>query len=225
MASLRDGEHGDRVCVGVIVGPHGIRGQVRVKSFTAEPEDITAYGPMTDETGRVFDLDVVGRSKGVVLCVVAGVDDRNGAEALRGVRLHVARAVLPEPDEDDEFYHADLIGLVVEFADGVALGRVAAVYDFGAGDVLEVRADNGGVTMVPFTREAVPVIDIAGGRLVAERLPGLVEDPPKAPKARTPAKARTAAGRHKARAESPDGSGAPAKDTKADDDWPEEDWR
>ncbi|MGC2856147.1 ribosome maturation factor RimM [Novispirillum sp. DQ9] len=197
-----------------------------MKSFTAEPEDITAYGPMTDETGRVFDLDVVGRSKGVVLCVVAGVDDRNGAEALRGVRLHVDRAVLPAPEEEDEFYHADLIGLVVEFSDGLVLGRVAAVYDFGAGDVLEVRADNGGVTMVPFTREAVPVIDIAGGRLVAERLPGLVEDPPKAPKARTPAKARTAAGRHKARAESADAPAPDTKaDTKADDDWPEEDWR
>jgi len=205
--------------VGVIVGPHGIRGQVRVKSFTAEPEDIAAYGPVVDEFGgRTFTLRVVGRSKGVVLCSIAGVDDRTAAEMLRGVRLHVDRAVLPPADEDDdEFYHADLIGLRVEFADGVALGTVAAVYDFGAGDILEVRAENGGVTMVPFTREAVPVIDMANGRLIAERLAGLLEDPPKAPKARTAAKDR----RHKAR---PDPAAKPAE-APAGEDWPDEDWR
>lgn len=224
MASLRDGDgNAERVCVGVIVGPHGIRGQVRVKSFTAEPEDIAAYGPVSDEAGiRTFDLDVVGRSKGVVLCAVAGVDDRNGAEALRGVRLHVDRAMLPDPDEDDEFYHADLIGLRVEFADGVVLGTVSAVYDFGAGDVLEIRAESGGVTMLPFTRAAVPVIDIAGGRLVAERLPGLVEDPPKPPKARTSAKDR----KSRPRPESPAGAApAASPETDGEDDWPEEDWR
>lgn len=224
MASLRDGEDGDRVCVGVIVGPHGIRGQVRVKSFTAEPEDITAYGPVSDEAGtRTYDLEVVGRSKGVVLCGVAGVDDRNGAEALRGVRLHVDRAVLPATDDEDEFYHADLIGLRVEFADGVALGTVSAVYDFGAGDVLEIRAESGGVTMLPFTREAVPVIDVAGGRLVAERLPGLVEDPPKPPKARTSAKDRKAQAAVK-RPARPDPAGA-SEAAAGEDDWPEEDWR
>ncbi|KJS40257.1 MAG: hypothetical protein VR70_06095 [Rhodospirillaceae bacterium BRH_c57] len=216
MASPRDAET-DRVCVGVIVGPHGIRGQVRVKSFTAEPEDIAAYGPVVDEFGaRTFTLNVVGRSKGVVLCALKGVDDRNAAEMLRGVRLHVDRAVLPPPDEDDEFYHADLIGLRVEFSDGVVLGRVAAVYDFGAGDILEVRADNGGVTMVPFTREAVPTIDMAGGRLIAERLAGLIEDPPKAPKPRTAAKDR----RNKARPEAATKAAVEPKD----EDWPDEDW-
>lgn len=212
----------DRVCVGVIVGPHGIRGQVRVKSFTAEPEDIAAYGPVTDEFGtRTFTLNVTGRSKGVVLCAIDGVDDRNAAEALRGVRLHVDRAVLPAPEEEDEFYHADLIGLRVEFSDGVVLGRVAAVYDFGAGDVLEVRAENGGVTMLPFTREAVPVIDLDGGRLVAERLPGLAEDAPKAPKARTSAKQR----RDGARTDSRSSEASAKPEPPEGDDWPEEDWR
>lgn len=218
-------EPGDRVCVGVVVGPHGIRGLVRVKSFTAEPEDVAAYGPLTDEaTGRSLTLHVVGRSKGVVLCTIDSVDDRTGAEALKGVRLTVDRAVLPPVDDDDEFYHADLIGLRVEFADdGTELGRIAAVYDFGAGDVLEVRAQSGGVTLLPFTRAAVPVIDIAQGRVLAERLPGLAEDPPKPPKVKTSAKERArdhAKRRQGGGAESGGESPAPP----GPDEWPDEDW-
>lgn len=225
------GQAEDRVCVGVVVGPHGIRGLVRVKSFTAEPEDVAAYGPLSDEAGRAYSLTVVGRSKGVVLCAIDGVDDRTAAEAIKGVRLYVDRAVLPPVDDEDEFYHADLIGLRVGFADGTVLGTIAAVFDFGAGDVLEVRAEGGGVTLLPFTRQAVPVIDLAGGKVVAERLAGLAEDPPKPPKARTSAKdrARDHAARRvtdaaAAKGEKGQDRAAPGSAAPGPDEWPDEDW-
>src|SRR4051794_41422682 len=100
-----------RVCVGVVTGPHGIRGAVRLKSFTAEPQDIASYGPVEDERGqRQFELQLIGEGKGVVIARIPGVDDRNRAEALRGMRLYLPRNALP-PTDEDEFYHADLIGL------------------------------------------------------------------------------------------------------------------
>lgn len=212
----------DRVCVGVIVGAHGIRGQVRVKSFTAAPEHLDAYGPLFDESGtRSYRLGVVGRSKGVVLCSVGGVDDRNQAEALKGTRLWLDRTLLPGL-EDDEFYHSDLIGLRVEFADGTLVGEIVALYDFGAGDLMEIRGPEGGAVMVPFTRDSIPVIDIAGRRVVAERIPGLLEEPP-------------APGATGARKRSPgkDGKGKKGKGSLVRSataapvvvkDWPDEDW-
>jgi 16S rRNA processing protein RimM len=165
-----------RVCVGAIAGPHGVRGLVRVKSFTAEPADVAAYGPVEDEAGRRrFTLEIVGHAKGVLIARVPGIADRDAAEALRGVRLYVPRAVLPPPDEE-EYYHADLIGLEAVFLDGSPFGRVRAVHDFGAGDSLEVtRADGGGTVLVPFTRAAVPVVDVAAGRLVIDPPQGLLD--------------------------------------------------
>jgi len=152
----------------VIVAAHGVQGQVKVKCFTAEPAGIAAYGELTDETGsRRFRLKVVGQTRGGVVAKLAGVGDRNAAEALKGMRLHVARSALPEP-EADEFYHADLIGLRVERADGTLLGQVVALHDFGAGDLLEVAPAGKASIMLPFTRAVVTVVDLAGGRLVAE---------------------------------------------------------
>jgi 16S rRNA processing protein RimM len=157
-----------RVCVGVIAGAHGVKGAARVKSFTAEPAAIAAYGPMWDDEGRRrFELEVIGQVKGAVLVRIAGVTDRDAAEALKGVRLYVDRAVLPALEEE-EFYHADLVGLAAELADGTSLGEVRAVHNFGAGDVLEVQPRDGASVMVPFTRAAVPVVDIAGGRIVID---------------------------------------------------------
>jgi 16S rRNA processing protein RimM len=155
------------ICIGQIVGAQGIQGAVRVKSFTADPPDVAAYGPVTDESGRRFRLKVAGQAKGVVICRIDGVNDRNAAEALKGTRLHVAREMLPEPEEEDEFYHADLIGLPVELKDGTVLGKVRAVFDFGAGDMLELVGPGGETRLLPFTREAVPVVDIKAGRLIA----------------------------------------------------------
>lgn len=150
-----------QVCVGAIVGAHGVRGQVRIKSFTADPADIDAYGPVTSEDGtRRFKLKVTGEAKGLLIARLEGVADRDAAEALRGTKLFVPRDRLPDPEED-EFFYSDLVGLRAETEDGTVLGIVRGVADFGAGEVLDV-----GPFMVPFTKADVPVVDIAGGRVV-----------------------------------------------------------
>lgn len=155
---------GPFVRLGSIVGPHGIRGAVRVKTFTEDPMSIAAYGPVYDRGGRRrLDLAVIGPAKAGALVRIAGVADRDAAEALRGLDLFVPRAALPEPEDAEEFYHADLIGLVAEDAQGKPLGRVADVQDFGAGPILEIRGDV--ELLLPFTRDTVPVVDLAAGRL------------------------------------------------------------
>ena len=154
------------VCLGRIVGAHGVRGIARIKSFTAEPDDLTAYGALSDEQGtRRFTVTVTGRAKGVLLARIEGVDDRDAAEALIGTALHVAREALPPP-EGDEYYHVDLIGLRVETEAGTALGRVSAIHDHGAGPFVEIQPPDGPSALVPFTREQVPTVDIEAGRLV-----------------------------------------------------------
>ena len=155
-----------RVLLGTIVAPHGVRGLVKVRSFTDDPSDIVSYGPLQDTQGRAVGLTLRGPIKGGLLAAVAGVEDRDAAEAMRGVKLYVPREALPATDDEEEYYYADLIGLRVETADGAALGRVKAVHDFGAGDVLEVVFEAGGSELLPFTRDMVPVVDLAGGRLV-----------------------------------------------------------
>lgn len=154
------------VCLGRIVGAHGVRGIVRVQSYTANPDDLAAYGALSDATGsRRFALSVTGRVKGLLLARIEGVDDRNAAEALRGTELHIARAALP-PTEGEEYYHVDLVGLRAESADGDALGRVSAIHDHGAGPIVEIQPPDGPSTLVPFTREHVPTVDIEAGRMV-----------------------------------------------------------
>jgi|GEM_PF-191655 len=154
-----------RVCVGRIVGAHGIRGMVKLVSFTEDPAAIGRY-PVTDRAGtRRLRLALQGRNKAQWLARVEGVETRTDAEALAGTDLFVARADLPALEEE-EYYHADLIGLVAELAGGEEAGRVRAVHDFGAGPLLELIDRNRRTLMVPFTRLAVPVVDIAGGRLV-----------------------------------------------------------
>jgi len=161
-----------RICLGEIVGAHGVKGLVRVRPFTEEPEAIAAYGALCDQRDRPIDLEPVGRAKGVVLARVEGIKDRDRAEALRGTRLYVARADLPEIEEAETYYHADLIGLMAETAEGRVLGRVTAVHDFGGGDVLEIESEpvagrpRGDSLLVPFTRAAVPEVDLSAGRLV-----------------------------------------------------------
>lgn len=165
-----------RVCVGVVTGAHGVRGAVRLKSFTAEPEDVAGYGPLEDERGeRRFALRIVGSGKGVLLATIAGIDDRDRAEALRGLRLYLPRSALP-PAGEEEYYHADLIGLEAVLPDGAALGTVRAVHDFGAGDTLEIERASGPPVMVPFTRAVVPVVDLDAGRLVVDPPPGLLDE-------------------------------------------------
>jgi 16S rRNA processing protein RimM len=169
-------ERGRRICVGVITGPQGIQGAVRIKSFTEVPEDIAAYGPVEDEAGcRRLALQVLGSAKGVLIARIPGVRDRDQAEVLRGLRLYLRRSALPQT-EADEFYHADLIGLEVVLRDGTRVGRVHAIYDFGAGDTLELTRDGAPPVLVPFTRAVVPTVAAAEGRLVLEPPPGLIDD-------------------------------------------------
>ncbi|OAB54866.1 ribosome maturation factor RimM [Phormidium willei BDU 130791] len=151
-----------------VAGAHGVRGLVRLKTFTEVPEDALAYGPLSDEAGsRVFRMTARGRAKELLVAAVEGVADRDAAAALRGTRLYVARTALPALEEDT-FYHADLIGLAAVDRQGNSLGRVRALYDFGAGDVIELEAADGRVSVLPFTRRVVPEIDLVAGRLVIE---------------------------------------------------------
>ncbi len=159
----------DRVCVGAIAGAFGVRGEAKLKSFTDDPAAIGAYGPLeSEDKGRRFDVKITRTIKGGFAARLSGVATREEAEALKGTRLYVDRAVLPVPDED-EFYYADLIGLRVEQMGGALLGKVKAVHEFGAGDMLEYVPDRGGETvLVPFTRASVPVVDVAQGRVVID---------------------------------------------------------
>jgi 16S rRNA processing protein RimM len=169
-----------RVCVGAVAGAHGVQGAVKIKSFTATPEDVARYGPLEDESGeRRFSLRLAGSGKGVVIGHLSGIADRNQAEAARGLRLYLPRAALP-PTEEDEYYHADLIGLDAVMTDGTPVGAVLAVHDFGAGDTLEIDRPEGPPVMVPFTRAIVPSVDLAAGRLVVDPPPGLLDGPERA---------------------------------------------
>ncbi len=158
------GEH-ERVCLGVIGAPHGVRGDVRIRTFTEIPEDIAAYGELTDDAGRLWRLSLRGRHKNGVLASLRGIGDRNAAERLRGQRLYVARARLPEL-EAETYYHTDLIGLEARTEDGRVIGDIAMVQDFGAGPLLEITNAQGGTLLLPFTAARVPVVDIAGGKVV-----------------------------------------------------------
>jgi 16S rRNA processing protein RimM len=165
-----------RVCLGVVTGPHGVQGAVRIKSFTGTPEDVARYGALADETGvRRFELRLIGTAKGVVIARLSGVEDRNQAEALRGLRLYLPRSALPQT-EADEYYHADLIGLEAVLGDGTPVGRIRAVHDFGAGDTLELARPGASPVMVPFTRAVVPSVELAAGRLVLDPPPGLLDE-------------------------------------------------
>jgi 16S rRNA processing protein RimM len=155
-----------RILVGAIAGAHGVRGEVRIKAFTANPRSIGRYGPVEDETGaRSFKLTVRGEVKGLVIARLDGVADRNQAEALKGLRLYVPRAKLPRPKRG-EWYVADLIGLAAMDGSGTPLGRVKSVENFGAGDVIELEQADGTTEFLPFTKAVVPEVDVEGGRIV-----------------------------------------------------------
>lgn len=158
---------GRRICLGVVVGAHGLGGAVRVKCFTERPADIATYGPLWDEAGtRQFALRVLSETKGVATAKIEGISSRDAAEALKGLRFMLDRDALPEPDEE-EYYAADLVGLRAEGNDGRAYGTVAGLYDFGGGDILEIKGPEGAM-LVPFTKAAVPVVDVNGGRIVID---------------------------------------------------------
>lgn len=158
---------GNKVVMGVIGAPHGVRGQVRVKSFTAEPLAIGDYGPLHDANGNAYEVADARRAKTVVVVTFTSVKSREAAEKLNGVELFINRDRLPDDAlEGDEFYIADLVGLDTVDESGAISGRVVAVHNFGADDMIEVRLKaNGRTDMFAFTRAIVPEIDVEAGRL------------------------------------------------------------
>ena len=156
-----------RILLGHISTAHGIRGEVLIKPLTEEPADIAAYGPLWDEKGeRQFEISSLRVSNKGVIARIAGVGDRNAAEALRGTGLYIDRDQLPEP-EADEVYHVDIIGMTAVRADNSVVGEIVAVQNFGAGDLLEIRlAGKRRTEFVPFNDDFVPDIDFEAGRVV-----------------------------------------------------------
>jgi 16S rRNA processing protein RimM len=172
------------VCVGAVATAHGVRGALKLRCFTERPEDIAAYGPVYNDRGeKLFDLRIIGDAKGGVIVRAAGIEDRDAAEALRGLELFVPREKLPEPAED-EFYLADLEGLDVVTTDGRPFGTVRQVQDYGAGDLVEIRTPDGRTEILPFDRRTFPEIDLAARRLVVEPPDEIVVEP--APEASLP---------------------------------------
>lgn len=168
---------GKLLLMGAILGAHGVKGEVKVKSFAARPSDIAAYGPLSDaKEQRRFALSVVGTSdatRGILIARIAGVTDRDAAEALKGAELYVARDRLPHLTDSDEFYFADLVGLLAVDRDGKPYGRIVSVDNYGAGDLLLVAPEEpsgvGGDRdsfVVPFTKAFVPVVDVTAGKAV-----------------------------------------------------------
>ncbi len=171
-----------KVCLGAVAGAHGVRGDVRVKTFTEEPAAVAAYGPVATEDGRVFEITYRRPVKGGAAVTLKGVATREAAEALKGERLYVPRERLGEADADDDeeaYYHADLIGCVVVAEDGTEIGRVIAVHDFGAGDLLDVQRAGerrGRTVLVPFTRAVCPAVDLDARRIICVPPEGLLDD-------------------------------------------------
>lgn len=165
----------ERVCVAAVTGAFGVRGEVRLKSFTSDPAAVADYSPLFDKDGRSFEVTLDRPVKGGYAARLSGVTTKDAADALRGTRLYAPRERLPALP-DDEFYHADLIGLDVVDTGGAPLGRVRAVLDHGAGDLLEIaQAGGSGTFLLPFTRTTVPTVDLAARRIVADPPEGLTD--------------------------------------------------
>ena len=154
------------ICVGEITSAHGIKGALKLKVFTANAEDITAYGALVDEQGKTYDLSIVRLVSGdSLIAMLKGIDNRTAAEALRGIKLYISRTQLPEPEED-EYYHTDLIGMTVESTDGELVGTIKSVQNHGAGDFLEIMTSTGAMITIPFTKEAVPQVRLSDRKVI-----------------------------------------------------------
>jgi 16S rRNA processing protein RimM len=164
------GDGAKRLLMGRIGAAHGIRGEVRIQSFTEEPLALADYGPLaTNKPGLVIEIEHARATTNVLVARLKGVGDRTAAEKLNGVELYVDRDKLPPPDQEDDFYHADLIGLDARLNDGTVLGKVTAIPNFGASDLLEVTDGRTGDTyLYPFTKAVVPQIRLAEGYLIIE---------------------------------------------------------
>jgi 16S rRNA processing protein RimM len=158
---------GARICLGQIGAPHGVRGEVRLHSFTADPAAIASYGPLETEDGLIVEIKSLRPARHALVAKLSGIADRNAAERLANIKLYVPRQRLPEPADADEFYHADLIGLRAVDCAGRECGTVVAVYNFGAGDLIELRApDSAQTELLPFDAATVPEVNVRGGPIV-----------------------------------------------------------
>ena len=156
------------ICIGAIAGAFGIQGQVKIKSFTADPKAVTSYGPLLDDNGHVVLTAKKGRLAKTFLIVSAPeVKTREQAEALKSTKLYVPRSAMPALEEE-EFYYADLVGLLVEALDGEPKGKIKAIHDFGGGDILEIQTPGEKDWYHPFTKVAVPMVDIKAGKVIVE---------------------------------------------------------
>lgn len=165
----------DQICVGAIAGAFGVQGEVRLKSFTTDPLAIADYTPLTGDNGAQYDLTITREVKQGFAARMSGIATKEQADALKGVRLFAPRDRLPSLP-DDEYYHADLIGLEVFDTGGAALGRVKAVHNHGAADLLELlRPGQSRTVLLPFTLACVPTVDLAAGRIVADPPEGLLD--------------------------------------------------
>jgi 16S rRNA processing protein RimM len=165
----------DRVLLGEIGAAQGLKGEVRLRSYTEDPAAIARYGALQDEEGRAIEIESLRGSPKTLIARIKGVTTREGAEALTRTKLYIPRARLPER-ETDEWYHAELIGLSAIGTEGEEIGTVVAVQNFGAGDLIEVKPKRGGATvLVAFTRDTVPEVDVEGGRLTLIPPEGLFE--------------------------------------------------
>ncbi len=158
----------DRICVARIGAAHGVRGEVKLWPFTQDPEAVASYGPLLTKDGaRTIEIESMRASKDHFIARLAGVNDRDAAEALRNVELYIPRDLLPKIDTPDTFYHSDLVGLDAVTADGAQVGTVRAVHNFGAGDILEITpVGSGEPVMLPFNDATVPKVDLAAKQIV-----------------------------------------------------------
>src|SRR3979409_1143778 len=156
------------ICVARIGAPHGVRGAVKLWTFTEDPLAVKSYGPLATKDGaRRFEVTHAREAKGHLVATLKGVATREDAERLNGIELYIAREKLPVTS-DDEYYHADLIGLAAVNAANEPLGRGPAIHNFGAGDIIEIAPPHGPTLLLPFTNAVVPTVDLAGGRVVIE---------------------------------------------------------
>jgi 16S rRNA processing protein RimM len=164
----------ERICVAKIGAAHGVRGEVRLWTFTEDPLAVTRYGPLSTKDGtRQLEVTKAREGRDHLVAMFKGVDDRTAAEKLNGIELYIARDQLPATD-DDEYYHSDLIGLAAETTAGEPLGRVIAMHNFGAGDIMEIAPLAGSTLLLPFSNAVVPTVDVKGGRVIIE-LPAEIE--------------------------------------------------
>jgi 16S rRNA processing protein RimM len=161
--------------VAQIGAAHGLKGEMRLWSFTQDPAAVARYGPLESEDGRRrFDIEDLRPGKAYFVARLSGVRDKNAAEALRNTKLYVPRERLPKTEDKESFYHADLIGLAVVTTKGVNIGEVAAVHNFGAGDIVEIRLTDRSTVLLPFTDAAVPKVDIDAGQIIVDPPEGIL---------------------------------------------------